>query len=109
MTRVTIDLEANLDPHRAKAAEMFGVKYEDVTPTQRLAGKQSNYIRDYTGADVMLFSSARAIEERNATTIRILKQRPQVPYEFTIHPHFRFEDTPVDRARRELGFPIQEK
>lgn len=33
-----------IDCHRQKAAEMFNVAYEDVTPDQRAAGKDANYL-----------------------------------------------------------------
>ena len=33
-----------IDCHRAKAAELFKVAYEDVTPEQRAAGKNANYV-----------------------------------------------------------------
>lgn len=33
-----------IDCHRQKAAEMFGIAYEDVTPEQRAAGKNANYV-----------------------------------------------------------------
>lgn len=33
-----------IDVHRETAAKMFGVAYEDVTPEQRVAGKNRNYL-----------------------------------------------------------------
>jgi len=38
--------------------------------------------------------------------VHILKQRPG-PYEFALHPRFLFSETPEQRAKRELGFPIE--
>lgn len=34
----------HIDCHRQRAAEMFNVAYEDVTPEQRAAGKNANYL-----------------------------------------------------------------
>lgn len=36
------------DLHKQKAAEMFGVSYDAVTPLQRQAGKRANYVRLYS-------------------------------------------------------------
>ena len=37
-----------LDIHRTVAAEIFGVKYDDVTHTQRACAKSENYIYLYS-------------------------------------------------------------
>ncbi len=36
------------DPHTVRAAKMFGVSVEDVTPEQRRKGKAANYIKMYS-------------------------------------------------------------
>lgn len=41
--------ENRLDMHRLKAAELFGVAYEDVTPEQRRAAKSWSYFGTYGG------------------------------------------------------------
>lgn len=40
-------LEGAYDLHKARAAQMYGVRYEDVTPDQREAGKQANMLDLY--------------------------------------------------------------
>lgn len=63
------------NPHRMKAAEMFSVPYEEVTPAQYVLGKRANYLSDYAG---------------NTTSIRILKARPTGgPYEVLFSQHFK--------------------
>lgn len=41
--------ENRVDLHRLKAAELFEVAYEDVTPEQRLAAKRWSYFGIYGG------------------------------------------------------------
>jgi hypothetical protein len=47
------------------------------------------------------------LQGSNSTGVRVLKGRSTEPYEFTLHPYFRFNETPEQRAKRELGFPIE--
>lgn len=42
-----LDLKAGQDAHKATAAKMFNVPYDQVTPEQRRAAKTHNYFRIY--------------------------------------------------------------
>jgi len=52
MPKLNVDVYKYLDAHRERAAKMFGVAVEDVTPEQRRAAKADAFREAYSGKEV---------------------------------------------------------
>ena len=47
--KINADQAEEIDRHKQRAAEMYGVPYSEVTHEQRCRGKEMNFFEDYLG------------------------------------------------------------
>lgn len=77
---LALELNAGLDPHKSTAVDVYGVKYEDVSPAQRQAAKTCLFSIIYGGGAPTLIKQGIAKNKKEAYALldRFYTARPGI-------------------------------